>query len=639
MRILDKILGRKPTVSAPATPPKPNAVADPSQDPNLIRVFDSYGRELFVTKEQWRTNVLPGTLQSNWNNPDQLYAIIVGALNDGLRADIFDAARHLYQIDTQPMRAACLWGIVLMEEERLDDAEKVFRNYIALHGEDGTILTNLAKIFSRRKNDVLAEETLWHALEVDPNQSNGLDWYGAIHGERGGETAYLTAMRRVATLPGSWRAQLQIARAALKSGDVQTAVSLYQECLSRVAEPVPVDLLMQMSGDLGNAGQLREILQLVEPHFDAATHGLRVGNNLIKAHVELREPDMARQVLNQLFALNRPDYKENLGYWDTEIAKARLAAAPVDPQAKVKVTLLTIAGPIWLKPDSRAHDLFRGTPPDAPTVYFLGSSAAHDVKPEGIQHQLSDASGRLSRALPLFLAEQTELACGLRVNTLIPWVTEPGRGFVVSGVPWSDADAVTYSAQGDTKGAYVVISHLTEKSERWIATLRVVRVADGQCVAELSESFAIAAPGAAVQSLARRFLDALCGAMPVQRQAFLPTYTTISDTTLPTYLLRLEQLLATRCASMPGVPSEFLNGEREIIDGNIQLCLSHPGSASVRMLLAQTLLAMKRVRPDVVSEFADRIRMLQKEHPLVEPTQKLTQQFFDEALAAQAARS
>jgi len=73
-----------------------------------------------------------------------------------------------------------------MEEERLDDAEKVFRNYIALHGEDGTILTNLAKIFSRRKDDALAEQTLWHALEVDPNQSNGLDWYGGIHGERGG---------------------------------------------------------------------------------------------------------------------------------------------------------------------------------------------------------------------------------------------------------------------------------------------------------------------------------------------------------------------------------------------------------------------------------------------------------------------
>ena len=90
---------------------------------------------------------------------------------------------------------------------------------------------------------------------------------------------------------------------------------------------------------------------------------------------------------------------------------------------------------------------------------------------------------------------------------------------------------------------------------------------------------------------------------------------------------------------MPGVAPEFLNGEREIIDGNIQLCLSHPGSANVRLLLAQTLLAMSRVRPIVVSEFSDRVRMLQKEHPLTQPSQNLVQQFFDEALAVQAAPS
>jgi len=427
---------------------------------------------------------------------------------------------------------------------------------------------------------------------------------------------------------------LQIARAALKSGDVQTAISLYQESLDRVARPAPVDLLMQMSGDLGNAGQLREIVQLVGPHFDAASHGLRVGNNLIRAQVELGQTDAARQVLNQLFALNRLDYKEHLGYLDMQIAKARLAAAPVDPQAKLNVTLLTIAGPIWLKPDSRARDLFRVIPADSATVYFLGSTAAHDIKPAGIQHQLSDAPGRLSRALPLFLAEQVDLASGLHVNTLVPWVMEPAGGFVVSGVPWSDADAITYSAQADKKGAYVVISHLAEKSGMWTATLRLVRLADGQCIGELAESFAIATPGDAIQSLARRFLEILCGAIAAQRQPFPPMYTTITDTNLPTYLLRLEQLLATRCSSMPGVPPEFLNGEREIIDGNIQLCLSNPGSANIRILLAQTVLAMKRIRPDVVSEFADRIRMLQKEHPLTQPAQELVQRFFDEALAA-----
>jgi aspartyl-tRNA(Asn)/glutamyl-tRNA(Gln) amidotransferase subunit A len=46
---------------------------------------------LFVTKETWRTDLLPGTIRSNWDNPSQLYNVIVAALNDGFRADILKA--------------------------------------------------------------------------------------------------------------------------------------------------------------------------------------------------------------------------------------------------------------------------------------------------------------------------------------------------------------------------------------------------------------------------------------------------------------------------------------------------------------------------------------------------------------------
>jgi hypothetical protein len=105
----------------------PAQAADPRNDPNLIRVFDKYGREMHITKEQWRTNVLPGALQSNWSDPDRLYGIIVQSLNDGFRSDVINAAERLFEIDTQYVRAACIWGIVLMEEGRLDEAENVFK--------------------------------------------------------------------------------------------------------------------------------------------------------------------------------------------------------------------------------------------------------------------------------------------------------------------------------------------------------------------------------------------------------------------------------------------------------------------------------------------------------------------------------
>jgi hypothetical protein len=101
----------------------------------------------------------------------------------------------------------------------------------------------------------------------------------------------------------------------------------------------------------------------------------------------------------------------------------------------------------------------------------------------------------------------------------------------------------------------------------------------------------------------------------------------------PNYLLRLEQLLAVRCATIDKINSGFLNGEREIIDGNLQLCLAFPKSISMRLVLAQTLLGMKKVRPDLVAEFEDKIKLLQKEEPLQEPVQSLLQRILDEATA------
>ncbi len=80
-------------------------------------------------------------------------------------------------------------------------------------------------------------------------------------------------MRRVAALPGSWRAQLWLARAALISRDPERALSHYRESLALVSQPIPTDMLMQRSGDLGNAGPLPEILQLVGPKARRAPHG------------------------------------------------------------------------------------------------------------------------------------------------------------------------------------------------------------------------------------------------------------------------------------------------------------------------------------------------------------------------------
>lgn len=70
------------------------------------------------------------------------------------------------------------------------------------------------------------------------------------------------------------------------------------------------------------------------------------------------------------------------------------------------------------------------------------------------------------------------------------------------------------------------------------------------------------------------------------------------------------------------MPPVFLSAKREIFDGTLHLCPAHPGNVPVRILFEQSLLAMKRVRPDALTKFAESVALLEKKHPLGGPAQR-----------------
>ncbi|WP_445656478.1 tetratricopeptide repeat protein [Achromobacter sp. NCFB-sbj8-Ac1-l] len=625
MSFLKKILGQQPSPAEAEAP----AVSDPSQDPNLIRAFDAYGREIFVTREQWRDNVLAGAIERHRDDADSLASLIIQSLGDGFVDEMLKPAERLVALEPAAERAAVLLAIVYMKTGRLDDSERVLLAYMQQHGETGVTLTNLAKIHDERGDEARARDTLWRALERDPNQENGLGWYEAIHREYGGDVAGVTAMRKVAALPGSWRAQLWLAHAELGAHNLAGALALYREALARAGTPTPAGLLLQLSADLGNAGAIEPILQLAGPRFDAAAHGVMVGNNLIRAHAELGQYDDARRILDQLYAQQRPDWQENLAYWDTELARAALGDGSVPESTEMRFAMLLGRGPVWLAPESPAAALFDPIASNRPLVSFLGGSAEVDAAPDHAERQLADATGRLSRALPLYFNEQLALRCGLRTQTLVPWLTEPEPGFVLSGVAWDDADAIRYAQQCEAQSDFVVISHLVTTSEPWQAQVRVLRTDDEECVGTLSAYFPMADPTAALQRLTED-LVALVARATAQAPSNAPRNYTVPDgAAFPRYLLRLEQLLAVRCNGANDKHPGHLNGEREILDGNIRQCLDFPHSVNARLLLAQTVRAMQQIRPDVVKEFEDKIALLQREQPLAPEAQAVVQALLD----------
>ena len=286
---------------------KSQPVAHSDDAGGMIEAYDQHGNKVLIERNEYRTRVLPGIFKDAWNDADSLYGAIVMALNDGFLADTVAPAERLRAIDQIGERSATILGIVLMKNNELSRAEKLLGDYLK-EQDSGVVATNLAKVYEEQGRQQESRNTLRRALAIDPNQDNGLEWFAAIAREEGGEEAYLAAMRDIAKEPGSWRAQLWIARDFLEHDDVQSAITIYLQVLS--SADVAEDGIMMISGDLGNNGYIEEIIELFLPLFDVHKHGIQVGLNLVQACIESHRKHDGLRICDELLSLNRYDLKQ-----------------------------------------------------------------------------------------------------------------------------------------------------------------------------------------------------------------------------------------------------------------------------------------------------------------------------------------
>jgi len=228
--------------------------------------------------------------------------------------------------------------------------------------------------------------------------------------------------------------------------------------------------------------------------------------------------------------------------------------------------------------------------------------------------QLSDGPGRMSRALPLLLAEQAHLGTAAHGTALIPIVE--GSGFALFGAPYEDGDVCRMAGAAAQVAGLVVDA----REEPWTITFRHLRVEDAAVLASGEVRASPGDPWPAAKEIAGRLLNVAA-----------PAWYDAPDAD---YLLRLEQNLAVMTERF--VPGFRVSGEHEILDGALQLCARLPQNALVRLLFAQTLREMKRIRPELPAEYAARVGRLQQEHPIGGVPGELVGKALAEAFAAKS---
>ena len=270
---------------------------------------------------------------------------------------------------------------------------------------------------------------------------------------------------------------------------------------------------------------------------------------------------------------------------------------------------------------------------------------------------LPDTAGRLSRALPLFLAENAFALLTLDTRALVPWAEI--AGFAMLSQPWPEDAAAAYAR--DAGAGAAVTTHVEATPEGATVTLRLIpaapatdgppteaaetAVADEQGLgvgAEIGEVHAEAAadlapangnvsPGLS-EPITISFLwpELHTAAQSLWPQLAIPLVSHFGDTPEPpqpgryapprgtdlnTYLRLLEQLLAVNCAMSSRNAPLLVTGERDTLRALLDLALRYPASLPVRLMLGEALLRVRALHPEVLAEFVQPLRLFQERHP------------------------
>jgi tetratricopeptide (TPR) repeat protein len=261
----------------------------------LIELYDADGQKVYIEREEFRTNVLPHNIQGSWDDPQELYNVILGNVVD-FPLELEEAAKRQIEIDDFPERGHAIASIVFMKINKFLEARQILENYIEKYEPSAVILTNLAKTY---EEPTKSEEILWSALQLDPNFNNGLDLWLAIRAEREGDETYHIDLLTLTRLPNSWRPQLYLAGEYLRSKKLEKALPLISHVLDTA--PLESDAMAVISGDLGSNGFVQEILDIILPRYAHECGEARnVLQNILQAFYELRMANEGLAVIHKL---------------------------------------------------------------------------------------------------------------------------------------------------------------------------------------------------------------------------------------------------------------------------------------------------------------------------------------------------
>lgn len=538
-----------------ATPaaPAPAAAAPGKPEPApFVEAMDAFGRRVRIPREEYRSKVLPDLLKAHGSNPDQLVAVILQALRDGLAAEVLPAAIRLTVVDKDVERALSVLAVVQRDAGELDSAAGTLQELQQKRPNSPAARVGLGMLAATRGDVAKAETLLWEALQMDCNHADAVHGWLQLRHRAVGDAGYRAEIEKVAALPGAWRAPLWLARHLAQHGEADAATAIYRDVLERVANEH--DALVMASTDLVQQQRHALVQELIVPRFVPGRNHPHVGLALLHHYLQTQDHEAGAALLHQMYLHYGHLVGADLQPFTGEFDRLRLAKLPPPAPlpSNARIGLYRLDRPIWY---AGLEDPTWLLPPKAAgaksVLYFALAVEGQPSLPPGREDEL----GRLTRSLPLFLAEQTWLSTPHRGTSVLP-MAEQG-GWAIMGRPWPEEQLVQQVPEPERKDTLLVTGVLRVEGEKRRIDLWVFDCAKKQRIGHAAAEGTMADVGRMLMQLMGELWPVLGGPAghkpPVGDEAFWHRY---SD--------GLGQHAALVVTQAGGMPRERLYGERYI---------------------------------------------------------------------------
>lgn len=593
-----------PAAAAAATGPA--SVAPASEDTAAtVELTDSFGRRVRMSRTEYRTKVLPDLLKSNANQPEQLVAVILQAVRDGLAADVLPAANRLTVVDKEVERSLSVLALVQRELREFDSAEATLKELRQKRPDSIAAMVGLGMVADSRGDAAKAEEWLWNAMQKDCNHPDAVHGWLQLRHRAVGDAGYEVELRKAVALPGAWRAPLWLARQAVQTGRHDEAIALFRDVLERAG--MQSDALVMAAVDLMQMKRHDLIEELLVPRFQPGRHHPHVGLALLHHYLAQENEVAGAALLHQMYLHYGHMLGNELQPFTAQFDRLRLAKLPPLPQpaATPKVGLYRIERPLWFAGFDDPHWLLQH-PKDLKTaksvMFFTLAADGPQTLPAGSE----DEFGRLVRSVPLFLAEHVWLSSP-HVATAVMSMAENG-GWALMGRPWPEEQLASQIPEADRDRTLLVTGVVRADGEQRRIDLWVYDCATKQRIGHAASEGKMAELGRMLLQLMAELWPTLGGPTGFKPPVGNEDYWT-------RYAEGLAQLSALVITQSGGMPRDRLYGERYITQWLQATALAEPRWQPGFWMLASALNVLAKLGSPVPKEHARMIAEIFRQSP------------------------